>query len=112
VDFHFFFIAIGYLVSFRSISLRTFNIPNRAYWLAPEQICETSGYVFRQYVWLAFYGAVFILTQMLLQIQANHQTPPHLSTPLALGMGGCFIAATAVRVGAMLLHFKRVPTGL
>jgi len=107
--FPLFFMAIGYLVRFRSISLRTFNIPNRAYWLAPERISETSGYVFRQYLWLAFYGAIFMLTQMLLQIQANHQIPPHLLTPLALGTGGCFIAAAAIRVGAMLLHFNRVP---
>ena len=108
--FPLFFIAIGYSVRFQSISKHTLNIPNREYWLAPERIEETSAYVFHIYLWLAFLGAIFMLMQMGLQIQANHQSPPHLSTPLALSVGGGFIAVTAVLLGKMLRHFSRVST--
>jgi RNA polymerase sigma factor (sigma-70 family) len=108
--FPLFFIAIGYSVRFQSISKHTLNIPNREYWLASERIDETSGYVFHHYLWLAFLGAVFMFLQMLLQIQANHQNPPHLSTPRALAVGGCFIAATAVSMGKMIRHFSRINT--
>jgi RNA polymerase sigma factor (sigma-70 family) len=105
--FPLFFIAIGYFMRFL-IGRRALNIPNREYWLAPERVDETSGYVFHLYLWLAFLGAIFMLMLMLLQIQANHQRPPHLSTPLALAVGGCFITATAVLIGKMFRHFSRV----
>ncbi len=110
--FPLFFIAVGYSVRFPAISRHTLNVPHKAYWLAPERIRETSEYVFRRYACLAFFSAIFILTQMLLQIQANHQHPPHLSTPLALAAGAGFIAAAAVLIAPMLRHFNRVPDGV
>lgn len=105
VGFPLFFVVIGYSVRFRPISRHTLNIPNREYWLAPERIGETAEYVFHRFLWMALFGAIFMLAQMLLQIQANQQIPPHLSTPAVLLTAGCFIAATIVVIGNMLRHF-------
>jgi RNA polymerase sigma factor (sigma-70 family) len=107
--FPLFFVGIGYSVRFGSISRHTFNIPNRDYWLAPERIGETAEYVFHRFLWMALFGAIFMLAQMLLQIQANLQNPSHLSTPTVLATAGCFIAATTVVIGNMLRHFMKAP---
>jgi hypothetical protein len=107
IGFPLFFIVIGYMARF--LLPHASNMPHRDYWLAPEQKNETLDYVFHHFLRQACLAAIFVLTLQLLDIQANHRTPPHLSTPLILGAGGCFIAATAVLLGIMVRHFKRVP---
>jgi|ERR1017187_7414890 RNA polymerase sigma factor (sigma-70 family) len=107
--FPLYFLAMGYLVRFLPINAHTFKIPNRDYWLAPERRGELFDYLFHHSLWLTCFAAIFMLTILLLMVQANHQTPPRFSTPLALIAGGCFIVATAGWTGIMLRHFKRVP---
>jgi RNA polymerase sigma factor (sigma-70 family) len=106
--FPLFFLAIGYLPRFLPINKFTFKIPNRDYWLAPERRDETFNYLFRHSLWQACFAAVFALALQLLVVQANHQTPPHFSSPLAWVAAGCFIAATAVLIGILFRHFKRM----
>ena len=106
--FPLFFVVIGYLPRFLSVNKFTFKIPNRDYWLAPERRGETFNYLFRHSLWQACFAAIFALALQLLVVQANHQTPPHFSSPLAWVAAGCFVAATAVLIGILLRHFKRV----
>jgi RNA polymerase sigma factor (sigma-70 family) len=104
--FPLFFLVIGYLARF--LPIKAFNIPHRDYWLAPEQRDKTFNYLFRHAFWQACFAAVFSLALQLLVIQANHQTPPHFSSPLAWVVAGCFLAATAVLILILFCHFKRV----
>jgi serine/threonine-protein kinase len=104
--FPLFFVVIGYLPRF--LPIKSSNIPNPDYWLAPDRRDETYNYLFRHSLWQACFAAVFALALQLLVVQANHQTPPHFSSPLAWVAAGCFLAATAVLIGILFRHFKRV----
>jgi RNA polymerase sigma factor (sigma-70 family) len=106
-----FFVAIGYLVRFVPVTKYTFKIANRDYWLAPERREETFKYFFHHCLWMACFAAIFVLALQLLVVQANHQAPPKLSSPLAWGAGGCFIVVTAIWIGILMRHFKRIPVG-
>jgi RNA polymerase sigma factor (sigma-70 family) len=106
--FPLFFLAIGYLPRFLPIDKFTFKIPNRDYWLAPERRDETFNYLFRHSLWQACFAAVFALALQLLVVQANHQAPPHLSSSFVWVAAGCFITATAVLIGILFRHFKRM----
>jgi hypothetical protein len=100
--------AFGYFLRFLPINRFTFKIPNRDYWLAPERRNEMFNYLFRHCLWLACLMAIFMVGIQLLVIQANHQTPPHLSIPLTLAAAGGFLAAKAVWIGTLFCHFKKV----
>lgn len=102
-----FLATTGYLVRFLPVDL--LNLPNREYWLAEGRRQESFNYFFRQFLWMACFAAIFILTQILLQIQANQRTPAHLSTPLVLLCAAGFIAAIVGWHWAMLRHFRPVP---
>jgi hypothetical protein len=41
-------------------------------------------------------------------IHANSSGQAHLSTPLALALGGCLLAGTAVWAVSLIWHFKQV----
>jgi hypothetical protein len=102
------FVAFGYFLRFLPVTRFTFKIPNRDYWIAPERRDETFTYLFHHFLWLACLEAIFMSVIELLVIQANHQTPAHLSTPLALGIGACFIVATVIWIGVLFRHFNRI----
>jgi hypothetical protein len=106
--FPFYLVGIGYLLRFLPVNKFTFKIPNRDYWLAPERRNEMFSYLFHHFLWLACLAAIFMMAIQLLVLQANHQTPPHLSTPLVFVAAGGFLAAVAVWMGVLLRHFKRV----
>jgi RNA polymerase sigma factor (sigma-70 family) len=106
IGFPLFFLALGYLMRF--VPGSSFKLPNGDYWTAPERRGELDDYLFHHFLWMAFFGAIFMLTLILLQIQANHQAPAHLSTPLVLSAGGCFVAATIVWLWKLVRHFDRV----
>ncbi|MDB6131642.1 MAG: polymerase, sigma-24 subunit, subfamily [Verrucomicrobiales bacterium] len=107
--FPIFFVVIGHLARHLAKNSNALNLPHREYWLAPEQVGETSEYFYRHFHKLAFMGALFMLSQMLIQIDANHQNPPHLSASLILVSGGCYIAAVVVWMARMFWRFHRIP---
>jgi RNA polymerase sigma factor (sigma-70 family) len=99
------FLVMGYLPRF--LPTKAVNIPHRDYWLASERRDETFDHVFHQFFWLACFAALFALALQLLVVQANHQTPPHLSTPLVLAVAGCFLVAKAIWTAVLIRHFMR-----
>jgi RNA polymerase sigma factor (sigma-70 family) len=100
--------VFGYFLRFLPINRFTFKIPNRDYWLAPERRNEMFNYLFRHCLWLACLMAIFMVGIQLLVIQANHQTPPHLSISLTLAAAVGFLAAKVVWIGTLFCHFKKV----
>ena len=95
----------------RFLPARSFNIPHRDYWLAPERKAETVSYLFRHSLWLACGILVFIAGVHLLVVHANRQQPVHLPPVPILAWAGCLIVGLALWAIIMLRHFKR-PTEL
>jgi hypothetical protein len=83
------------------------NIPRRDYWLAPERRKETSDYLVRHSLWFACLAVCFVIGLQYSIVQANQQTPPHLSTMVFLALVGSFLAGTAVWVVVLCRHFRR-----
>jgi len=83
------------------------NVPHRDYWLAPERRKNTSDYLVRHSLWFACLGVWFVLGIQYSIVQANRQTPPHLSLAILLATVGPFLAGTAVWTMALFRHFRR-----
>ena len=99
-----FIIGSGYVLRFLPVG--PLNIPHRDYWLAPERRDETFDCLFRFFLRVACLEAIFLVGVQLLIVQANRQTPPHLSMSLVWGLTGCFLTIAAVWCGALFRHFK------
>jgi hypothetical protein len=86
---------------------RFYNLPHRDYWLAPARRPETMAYLLRHSLWFSSMALCFVIGINASIIHANSLAQAHLSTLLALGLVGCFLAGTAVWAVSMIRHFKR-----
>ncbi len=84
------------------------NLPHRDYWLAPERRAETLAYFFRHSLWLACMLIGLFIWIHFTTIEANKQTPAHLSMLMAWGFPGCLLVGVAIGVVGMIRHFGRV----
>ena len=100
-------VLVGVCFALRFAPDSSINIPNRAFWLAPERRAETIAFVFRHSLWLACGTVAFVTGVHLLIVQANRQTPVQLPLAPILAWAGCLIVGIAVWAGLMLRHFKR-----
>ena len=103
-----FIIGGGYVLRFLPDKYGMLNIPHRDYWLAPERRDETFKCIFRFFLRVGCLEAIFLVGFQLLMVQANRQTPPHLSMSLVWGLTGCFLTIVAVWLGALIRHFMHV----
>ena len=101
--FPLFLVGICFIVRF--LPVRYYNIPRRDYWLAPERRSETFSYLFRHSLWFACMAVCFVIGIHFLIIRANSLTPAHLSTPMILGLMGCFLTGIVVWVVSMFRYF-------
>jgi RNA polymerase sigma factor (sigma-70 family) len=109
IAFPLFFVVVGYAVRLLPVNQFTFkNIPNREYWLEPDHREEMFDCVFRNYLWMACFAAIFMLILHLLVLFANQQDPPQFPTFTALGLGASFIVAVVFRIGVMMRFLKRI----
>jgi uncharacterized membrane protein len=97
---------IGISFTCRFFPDKYFNIPHRDYWLAPQRRAETFSYLVTHSLWFACIALCFITGIHFSIIQANSVTPAHLSTPLILGLIGCFVSGLVVWIVSMILHFN------
>jgi hypothetical protein len=81
-----------------------FNLPRRAYWLAPERRAETVGYITRHMLWLSCLAVLFVAGLQYSIFQANHVAPARLSI---WWLAGSFLAATLVWAALLVRHFYR-----
>jgi ABC-type Fe3+ transport system permease subunit len=87
---------------------RCYNLPNRDYWLAPARRPETMAYLFRHSLWFSPMALCFVIGIHASIIHANSSGQAHLSTPLALALGGCLLAGIAVWAVSLIRHFQQV----
>jgi serine/threonine-protein kinase len=86
------------------------NIPNRAYWLAPERRGDTLAWFFRQGLWLAIVLTWWVAAVNRILFKAQTPTPPHLDAGLlGLTVGG-LLGFTLFFIVRMVIRFRR-PTG-
>ena len=97
---------VGISFTCRFFPDKYFNIPHRDYWLVPQRRAETFSYLFNHSLWFACITVCFIIGIHFSIIKANSLTPAHLSTPMILGLMGCFLAGLVVWIVSMILHFN------
>ena len=83
------------------------NLPNRAYWLAPERRDATIEYLSSHTAWLAALFAVFTLSVHFLLIRANHTVPARLETAPFLTILLAFAVAMIAWLAVLARRFRR-----
>jgi len=85
------------------------NLPNRDYWLAPEQREETVAYIRQQMMRFGIALLLFICFAHWLVVRANDHTPPMLSM-ISLVSGLLLFAAYAIIwIALYYTRFRHVP---
>ena len=82
------------------------NIPNKAYWLAPERQAATFDYLSRQVLWLATLAAVFQAAIFKSILDANSVRPPALPMQLTMWLTGGFLVLIAIWAVGLLVRFR------
>jgi serine/threonine-protein kinase len=83
------------------------NIPNKAYWLAPERQTATFDYLSRQGLWLATLMAVFQAAIYKSLLDANKLRPPTLATEESAWLGGGLVVLIVIWIAGLLLRFRK-----
>ena len=101
---------IGLLYATRFLPPYLINIPHRQYWLAAERKTETSDYLVRHSLWLACLMVGLVIGIQYSIVEANRQTPPHLSLTVFLQVMAPFVVGTAIWALVLLRHFRKPPS--
>jgi uncharacterized membrane protein len=91
----------------RLIPATMINIPNRAYWLAPERADESIGFLSEQGIWFGCIFLVFAACIDELLVQANSTAPPMFPTGLFMGSMALLFAAIGIWAARMFRRFSR-----
>jgi len=91
------------------LSPRRINIPNRAYWLAPERRGATLATLAARACWLGALIAIFLAGVHYAILEANATTPPRLPADLFWTLLIAFAAGLALWIGTLYLRFRDVP---
>jgi uncharacterized membrane protein len=83
------------------------KLPNREYWLAPQRLDRTRGFLVAHGVWFGSLLVALVCMVHWLELAANRQHPPHLSNQAFFAVLAAFLIATAAWVGALMFAFRR-----
>ena len=86
------------------------KLPNREYWLAPQRLDRTRGFLVAHGVWFGSLLVILACFVHWLEVGANRQQPPHLATQTFAAVPLAFLIATAVWIAALMFAFRR-PAG-
>jgi serine/threonine-protein kinase len=92
---------------FLSSSTARINLPNRDYWLAPEQRADTIAFLRNHNLRLGSILILFFCYVHWLVVQANRVHPPHLSSFWFVGGLVMFIVANLIWTVALFRRFRR-----
>jgi len=101
-------LALMPMRAFRNPRART-NLPNRAYWLAPERRAATIDVLSTQAVRFATVVLVFLCYAHWLVVRAHALTPPALSTPRFMAGLVVFLLVTLAWTVALIRRFTHLP---
>jgi hypothetical protein len=83
------------------------NLPNKEFWLSPEQRDQTFSYL---RLWNAWFGCAllaFLLFVMELVFRANLQAPPRLNMAAFVPALLAFLAVDTVAILRLIFHFAK-----
>jgi len=83
------------------------KLPNREYWMAPQRIDRTRSFLVAHAVWLGSLLVVLSCFVHWLELGANRQQPPHLSSQSFAACMIAFLVAIAVWIAALMFAFRR-----
>jgi uncharacterized membrane protein len=86
------------------------KLPNRDYWLAPQRIARTRGFLVAHGVWFGSLLVILVCMVHWLELAANRVQPPHLPGQLFGAVMIAFLLATAAWIAALMVAFRR-PAG-
>jgi uncharacterized membrane protein len=86
------------------------KLPNREYWLAPQRLDRTRSSLVAHGVWFGSLLVTLVCFVHWLELGANRQQPPHLSSQTFAAVLIAFLIATAAWVAALMFAFRR-PVG-
>jgi hypothetical protein len=85
------------------------RLPNSAYWLAPQRIERTRGFLIQHGVWFGCGMVMLVCFVHHMELGANRRQPAHLSTHAFTTGVLIFLIATAAWIGAMMFALRRPP---
>ena len=85
------------------------NIPNRDYWLAPDQREASLDFLVRHGYLFGCLLVIFICVVHGLVLLANTHSPPRLANGPFIGALLVFLVAMGFWIGALVLRFRQVP---
>ena len=83
------------------------NIPNRAYWLAPERRETTFAVLSAYALWLGCLLTIFLGGVHWLVVRANAVSPPRLENGPFLALLGAFFVALIVWIFLLVRQFRK-----
>jgi uncharacterized membrane protein len=100
------------VVILRSVYSRAtdLKLPNREYWLAPERLERTRAFLVAHGVWFGSLMVTLTCSVHWLELGANRQQPPHLSSQSFAAVLIAFLIATLAWIAALMFAFRR-PVG-
>lgn len=99
-------LIVGIFALVRKLKGWGLNVPNKAFWLAPERQQATFDFLQRQGFWLAglivlFHGALFQSV-----VIANSHVPPTLPASHVAWISGGFLVLVSAWIVALFRHFR------
>src|SRR5262245_3767721 len=85
------------------------NIPNRAYWLAPERRDDSLAFLLAHACWFGVLMVLFLAAIHYLLLQANAASPPRLPTAPFVALLAGFVAGLAVWMVMLYRRFRSYP---
>ena len=82
------------------------NLPNRAYWLAPERREDSLDFLLAHACWFGVLIVLFMAAIHYLLLQANAASPPRLPTVPFVALLGAFVAGLAVWMVMLYRRFR------
>jgi uncharacterized membrane protein len=101
-------IALVGIMSFAYSRATDLKLPNRAYWLAPQRLERTRGFLISHSIWLGSLMTALACYMHWLVLDANLHLPPQLSNQLFATGLGLFIVCVGLWVAALMFAFRRI----
>lgn len=86
------------------------KLPNRDYWMAPQRIAGTRAFLTAHGVWFGSLLVILGCCVHWLELAANREIPPHLSSQAFIAVMIAFLLAAAAWAAALRFAFRR-PAG-
>ncbi len=104
-------VVIGLCALMRFVSPSRLNVPNAAYWRAPEHYAVAHRLLLAWSLWLGTASLLFCTGLNYLLVEANRLSPPQLALTPTLALAGAYLLVVLVLVVALVVRFAKPGKG-